>query len=477
MKPSFVKTSLKTSLAALIVLSSLALVQCAPALPHHRRSTTTFYADSEASSSGDGSQESPFKTLAECVTAAAAVNSGPKSCILRGRVTQAPYHQSSTIILQGQQATDFTLESAAGETATIDGTVVLSSSWERHPDPNNVYGATKPWRTVLPVPQTERVWQVWVDGQHQTLARWPNAEPWTETGYQLNTGRWRYEKADVSSFGHCVDDTAWHGHPEKITYGATDSLAAQQKLEGCPVLLNLGHWDTAHTLITQHEAGQDYFSYDGAATGFGSSNSFSKRSGDGHGRYLVEGCEQVLDVEGEWAYDSTGRMILMTIGDVNPNHKVVSGKIVTYALALGEGARGVVRNIKFYGTTIAMWNMHTCTLEGCDFLYPSFSLRALSPLVSGTLLSLCFCHTLPVSHCDSVTLRHSLTLFLDTLPALSLCLSLTLYLKSKELKAKICSHADSLILSHTVSRRYDQVAVSFALGPVQPSFCRADRNR
>ena len=94
-----------------------------------------------------------------------------------------------------------------------------------------MYGTTKPWRTVLPVPASDRIWQVWMDGcveqlmqlmqlvqltlmhhrSHQTLARWPNAEPWTPSGYELNKGRWRYEKQHDSYFGHCVDDPDWHG--------------------------------------------------------------------------------------------------------------------------------------------------------------------------------------------------------------------------------------------------------------------------
>ena len=56
----------------------------------------------------------------------------------------------------------------------------------------------------------------------------------------------------------------------------------------------------------------------------------------------------------------------------------VSGKIVTYALAFGEGARATVKGLRFFGTTLAMWNMHSSTVEGCDFDHPSFSRRSLA---------------------------------------------------------------------------------------------------
>jgi len=324
---------------------------------------TTFYADpaSDCGASCTGTETDPFPELRACVEAAAAAT--PSECILKkGRYKTG----NSTIVLNGVSDVRITGEE---DGVVIDGTAPVDATWVKVGDN---------WRTVAPV--EEKPWQLWVGGRHQTLARWPNADPWTDGGYDLHGGHWRYEKEGASFFGHVVDDLDRNPVPHP-------SLADQPNLEGCPVVLNVGHWDTAHAIITEHDVDSNSFSYNGAATGY-EGKTLEPRAGDGLGRYFVEGCVQVLDQEGEWAYDDEGHLVIRTWDGVDPNVVGVFGKINTYALAVGGPAGQVeVSNINFFATTLFFFNAYNSTLAENVFDYPSFSRRALGDTTSPYLLT------------------------------------------------------------------------------------------
>ena len=166
----------------------------------------------------------------------------------------------------------------------IDGTVPIEGGWVERSD-----GV---WESVEP----QSVWQLFNGyDEEQTLARFPNALAWSDDVWQHHSADagWRVQSPSASMY-HMVDD------PDE---GASTSLAnAGVSFNGCPAVLNTGHWQTVTSTVRNHTAGTDNFDYS-------DETQYGWACCDGHGRYFIEGCEAALDVAGEWSYrnDSSSR--------------------------------------------------------------------------------------------------------------------------------------------------------------------------
>lgn len=140
------------------------------------------------------------------------------------------------------------------------------------------------------------------------------------------------------------------------TDGATDyeggSVAKLGvSLKGCPLVLNIGHWTTMQSYVSNHTAGQRNFTYDSRNCGERDCPA-ERHPGDGKGRYFVESCPAVLDAEGEWAYNGTsptyggqgsGGTLLLKSATLDPNNATMYGKNLTYALVVKNSERVTVK--------------------------------------------------------------------------------------------------------------------------------------
>jgi hypothetical protein len=217
--------------------------------------------------------------------------------------------------------------------AIIDGTVEVTAEWEQ-----TKHNGQDVWATT----ETTAVWQLfYVDGGgnrvHLPPARYPDASPWTREGYDRDGGHWRYESTS-SSFGfmselepqaHALLSLAQHRTPSTpqpipinthptsnhhppttvdsgpeaeeetddefgsmTTDGATDYAAGSVaelgvSLKGCPLVLNIGHWTTMQSYVSNHTTGQRNFTYNSKNCG-GRDCPAEGFPGDGKGRYFVE---------------------------------------------------------------------------------------------------------------------------------------------------------------------------------------------
>ena len=172
------------------------------------------------------------------------------------------YHEQVLI----SSKTGFTLAAYEGETATLDGTIPIEGGW--------VERESGIWESVEP----QSIWQLFVGyggDAEQTLARFPNALAWTDDVWQHHSASagWRVQSSSASMY-HMVDDG---------DEGDSTALAdAGVSFDGCPTVLNTGHWQTVTSTVRNHTVGTGEFDYS-------EDTEFSFVCCDGHGRYYIEG--------------------------------------------------------------------------------------------------------------------------------------------------------------------------------------------
>ena len=153
--------------------------------------------------------------------------------------------------------------------------------------------------------------------------------------------------------------------------------SADVSFNGCPVVLNTGHWDTKVSIVENHTAQTGTFDY-------ADETSYTSVCCDGDGRYFIEGCEAALDTAGEWSYaaDTPNRLLFVAPDKQDPATLNVHGKVQTYAMSFYNNSNVELRGIRFFATTIIMFRTQNSKVANCIFEYPSYSRRALNETAS-----------------------------------------------------------------------------------------------
>lgn len=236
-----------------------------------------------------------------------------------------------------------------GEEAILDGRVTIDSAWIQHS--GNIYSTTV----------TEDIWQLWVDDQPMTLARWPNSKVWTE-GFWDQSQSWAQTDVDGLNHNGWVEDAA-------LT-GMTESLV------GCVMVMNSFNWKSRASTVSAHTPGEDEFSYSPPLP------DYSKNSKK---YYFLTGL-QLLDTAEEWFYDASNQTLyLWTADGGDPSNYVVSAKNQTYFFDGKQNASHIhFEGLTFWGTTLNMKSCSNISLVDCDFLYPVASKRTLGSITDAT---------------------------------------------------------------------------------------------
>ena len=142
--------------------------------------------------------------------------------------------------------------------------------------------------------------------------------------------------------------------------GSSTPLAdAGVSFDGCPAVLNTGHWQTVTSTVRNHTAGTDNFDYS-------DETQFGSVCCDGHGRYFIEGCEAALDVAGEWSYrngsngsnDGSSRsdhiLFMPTAGVDLSTTNQMRGKNTSYSFVFSDSTDIEVSGLDFFATTLLM---------------------------------------------------------------------------------------------------------------------------
>lgn len=342
-------------------------------------STECCFVATSGSDTNSGAFDAPFATLQHCVDQTGTAGG---ACYLRA----GSYHEE--VVINGKQ--NLLITNYDNEEVTFDGTSAISG-WQLTDSSKSLYEVSG-----------QSAWQLFVDGEPLALARYPNAGAWSTEAWNHDAGDggWLVQ-ADTSTPHNMVDgngiveesvheyllqESAGKGKDVKKkkiktstssrnrahTGRRANSLAAAGvSFNGCPVVLNTGHWDTVVGVVENHSAGGSTFYH-------ADDTSFDFVCCDGDGRYFIEGCETALDTAGEWSYaaNEPGRIKLMspTAGSLGE----VRGKVQNYAMIFYASTGIQLRGINFFATTFLMYETTHSSVTDCSFMYPSYHKRALN---------------------------------------------------------------------------------------------------
>ena len=301
----------------------------------------------------------PLLTFARCVELSTA---GSSCLFLPGThsVAGASGVQVSLTSFTVAQAPQSSWPTGTAETETIiDGTVALSG-WTQMSDAYGDYYKSTSAYTGANLP-----WQLFVNEQPLTPARWPNALSWTPEWWDRDT-TWARQTTS-STCGSMVD----------AAYSPSTSLAeAGVSFDGCNAIINNEHWITRRYLVRDHVAGTNRFSYQHA------SNSLcQKYAGDATtNRYFIDGCVAAFDAPGEWVVDANGFLLIrlpVALSSVAIGSLAIRGKVQSYAMAFLQSDDLIVRDLSFFGTAPLVYDSQRLTLDNCKLNYPSASRRSL----------------------------------------------------------------------------------------------------
>ncbi|MCK4959214.1 MAG: hypothetical protein KAT00_07430, partial [Planctomycetes bacterium] len=251
----------------------------------------------------------------------------------------------------GSSGNEITFTNYNNEVVTLDGTIGITSGWTQHS--GNIY------KTTL----SEDIWQLFLDGECQTLARFPNAEVWSDFMWQRDASR-RFE-SDAGTNGHMIDDPS---------VGHVDTLAAAGvSFNDCVAIMNLRNWTTYARLVQNHTVGTDNFDYV-LAPSYTDTNAAYIIEGGLNGAELI-----MLDTAKEWAYDESTKTLYLWADDgLSPAGRDIRGKNQSYFFTGTANTDYVtIDGLNFFATTVSFSQSDYITVQNCKFDYPSCAKRAL----------------------------------------------------------------------------------------------------
>lgn len=233
----------------------------------------------------------------------------------------------------------------------IDGTVQLKPKGEWVKDDSGAFKA------VI----DQDIWQLFIDGEMMTNARWSNALWSNKTVF--NASYWA-KSSTLSTRGVMVDD------------GSKDLAGSGLNATGAMAVLNIGSFNTFTAIVQSHKPGNASFMY---------KDTFGRiKFVPGANQYFLEDKLEFLDQPEEWFYDKTTRtLFVMTADGKSPEGRDVRGKVMTYAFNITNCSHVVFKKLKFFGTVLRASTMdeknavNNLTFHSIIFSYPSYTRRML----------------------------------------------------------------------------------------------------
>lgn len=288
----------------------------------------------------DGSIEKPFQHIQY---AADKMQPGDITIIRGG-------HYFEKINIQGYKGTEkkpFIFKAFKNEKVVLNGTVAIKSAWKKYS--GNIY------QTQLSSP----IWQLFVNNKSMTSARWPNGNWYDGSIWDKKNSMMWPEKGELGNY--------YNNALTALNFDLTDGI----------IVVNSGSFKTYQTNITQHNAGEDNFSFNTK----GVKSHFSFKEGVKRHGYFLEGKLGLLDEENEWFYDvKTKKLYLWAARGINPETLDVRGKVQSYALTIDRSSDIQLQGINFFATTFNIKGSQYIKIADVELNYPSYSKRMLGDL-------------------------------------------------------------------------------------------------
>ncbi|NWK54308.1 right-handed parallel beta-helix repeat-containing protein [Verrucomicrobiaceae bacterium N1E253] len=293
-------------------------------------------------------------------------------CLIRkGRYTELLEIEQ----LHGTKQLPITFKAWPGETVILDGTRPLQLKWEKWKD--GIYRAEA----------SGPVKQLFQNGRYLMPARWPNADIYDESVFDLH-GRWRKAAAE-STFGVMIDATPKVGDQKRAPWmeGSyvsqnTQTLSDTGKdFTGAVAVMNIGSWLSWAQTVGQHDPGSQRFTYSldfersgramaRAANHFPKKTEFwrKKIQKGGEGYYYLERSLECLDSPGEWFYNrSEGWLYLMPRdGEIK-----LRSRQIDCGLRVRQSSHLKFEGLRLFACYASFSDCLSMTLDACHFNFPS----------------------------------------------------------------------------------------------------------
>jgi hypothetical protein len=274
----------------------------------------------------------------------------------------------------GTASAPIIIASAGDGPVTIDGTISIDGPWTKA---DKLYSASSHGQEIL---------QLFVDGELQVLARYPNAH-WSDKSIFYAVENWfRSTKPGVHNLstgegvlqdaGRCTDPS------DCCSLCNTHDLALSKvNATGALAIMNLWACDTGVQRITEHLAtNASVLRYNASWKGLCDSYA------NGNGRYYLEGLASFVDTPDEWYFDVSKRSILRL--KPPPQEATVRGRVSDFALVVANSSYIDFANLSFHATTMsAAGDVGNLTFTSLTFNYSSVSRRALGDAFTGRCVS------------------------------------------------------------------------------------------
>ncbi|BCJ94211.1 sugar hydrolase [Anaerocolumna cellulosilytica] len=285
---------------------------------------------------GTGTISNPWRTIQKAADTMVAGD----TCIIRG----GTYRETVTLLKSGTSTKPITFQAYKGETVTVSGA-------------DTVIGWTKYSGSIYSASMTGSLGtkdQIFVNGQMQTEARWPNSTTLDPLNPVLGIADSGSSKSIVDAKltqakGYWVGKTLWCvPGPGYKSYNST---------------------------ITASAPGTITFDEIGVAAAAGD-------------RYYITGNLQDLDSAGEWYFDTkTNRLYLWAPGGADPNTITVEAKKRIYAFDLSACSYINVTGINIFGATIRMSGSNYCKVSNMTAEYISHDTDVTKQYSTGIFMS------------------------------------------------------------------------------------------
>lgn len=280
-------------------------------------------------------------------------------CTIRGGV----YREEIVVKgLKGTAVNPITFRAYPGENVIFDGTFAIKGSWTVFKD------------DIYSIKLESDIWQLFVNGEMQINARWPNAF-WYD-----------YSVFDYTRWGFSSPNATYNlaqGAGIMIDNGTQDLASSGINATGAIAILNIGQWLTWAGQVTEHKIGSDTFSYSLAEPKPKAVHFVARNC-----RYFLEDKLEFLDAPSEWYYDPASKMLYLWLkSSDNPEKYDIRGKNSTYAFMITDASSWIIlKGLNFFATTVyakgksGEYDVDNIKLDSCNFTYPSYSKRMLGSL-------------------------------------------------------------------------------------------------
>lgn len=201
------------------------------------------------------------------------------------------------------------------------------------------------------------VWQLFIGSTELPLARFPNVQ-----GEDIWNASLAFRSQDdaQSSDENVVDAL----RPCEEDYDAPTTLESQPNFDGCMAVLNIGHWETIESKVSNHMGGS--FEYTNGEVTY--KNNL--------GRYFIE-CLAALDSPNEWGFNWESNELVVRLPETMDTPVGIRGKRADFVFSVLNAHYIQFQNLNFFAGGIRLQQVTNAEVSDCTFTHSSYNKRAL----------------------------------------------------------------------------------------------------